>query len=153
MLPQMGFEPGTSHLLHTKVTERFRVRIPVGLRVFFHVRKFAIFSYCASPGWCERQALLLSRHQWNPRGQFYRNAGSLHLRPSWRLCLKSSTNTEFEKALKKSNTNNKKQLCSKIVKTHFIVVKYILLYVKYISLYVKYISLYVKYISLYVKYI
>ena len=45
---------------------------------------------CRHPlGWCERQALLLSRHQWNPRGQFYRNACSLLHRLAWRLCLKS----------------------------------------------------------------
>ena len=60
----VGFEPRTSHLLFTiLVTERPRVQIPVSATFFFHVRKFAIFSYCASPGWCERQALLLSRHQ------------------------------------------------------------------------------------------
>ena len=41
MLPQVGFEPGTSLLLQTIVTERSRVRIPVKPTVLL------IFSYCA----------------------------------------------------------------------------------------------------------
>ena len=45
MLPQAGFEPGTSHFLHTIVTDRFRVRIPARATVLFHVR-FTNFSYC-----------------------------------------------------------------------------------------------------------
>jgi len=47
-LPQVGFESGTSHLLLKIVIERSRVRIPVRATVFFHVQKFAIFSYCGN---------------------------------------------------------------------------------------------------------
>ena len=48
ILRQVGFEPGTSQLLHTIVTERSRVRIPLKATLFFHVRRFVNFSYCGT---------------------------------------------------------------------------------------------------------
>ena len=39
MFPQVGFEPGTSNLLHKIVTERSWVRIPVRATLFFVISK------------------------------------------------------------------------------------------------------------------
>ena len=64
MLHSLGFEPGASQLLLLNpnapkinidrgirvqyvVNEMSRVRFPPGATFFFHVRKIAIFSYCA----------------------------------------------------------------------------------------------------------